>query len=181
MKTTIFYTVTFLAFLLTNSSMAMSKFILSFNCCSTDSVATFLNRKVRSQVILYQFSFQKTPLTGSNTNGDCEENPQHYYIWNRTPKVILLNELQKFKGAFFFYCELCIAHIVQLWCNNNVLLNCTTMNNKRRNSYQFSFSAINCTQPPVQLTDLLVIWMQHGDLKIFIKTHQHTEARNHFP
>jgi len=23
--------------------------------------------------------------------------------------------------------------------------------------------------------------MQHGDLKIFIVTHQHTEARNHFP
>jgi len=23
--------------------------------------------------------------------------------------------------------------------------------------------------------------MQHGDLKIFIMTHQHTEARNHFP
>jgi len=55
------------------------------------------------------------------------------------------------------------------------------MNNKRRNNYQFSFSAINCTQPPVQLTALLRIRMQHGDLKIFIKTHQHTEARNHFP
>jgi len=114
MKTTIFYTVTFLAFLLTNSSVAMSKFILSVNCCSIDSVARFLNRKVRSQVILDQFSFRKTPLTGSNTNGDCEENPQHYYIWNRVPKVILLNELQKFKGPFFFYCELCIGHIVQL-------------------------------------------------------------------
>jgi len=23
--------------------------------------------------------------------------------------------------------------------------------------------------------------MQHSDLKIFIMTHQHTEARNHFP
>jgi len=23
--------------------------------------------------------------------------------------------------------------------------------------------------------------MQHGDLKIFIMTHQHTEERNHFP
>jgi len=23
--------------------------------------------------------------------------------------------------------------------------------------------------------------MQHGDLKIFIMTHQHTEARNYFP
>jgi len=23
--------------------------------------------------------------------------------------------------------------------------------------------------------------MQHGDLKLFIMTHQHTEARNHFP
>jgi len=46
-----------------------------------------------------------SPLTGSNINGDCEENPQHYYyIWNRVPKAIPLNELQKFKGAFFLYC-----------------------------------------------------------------------------
>jgi len=53
-------------------------------------------------VILDQFQFPKTPLTGSNTNGNCEDNPQHYYyIWNRVPKVILLDKLQKFKGAFF--------------------------------------------------------------------------------
>jgi len=43
MKTTIFYAVTFLVFLLANSSMAMSKFILFVNCCSTDNVARFLN------------------------------------------------------------------------------------------------------------------------------------------
>jgi len=41
MKTTIFYMVTFLAFLLENSSMAMSQFILSVNCYSIDSVARF--------------------------------------------------------------------------------------------------------------------------------------------
>jgi len=81
--------------------MAMSKCILSVNGCSIDSVPRFLNRKVRSQVILDKFSIRKTPLTGSNTNGDCDENPQHYYIWNRVPKVILLNELQKFKGFLF--------------------------------------------------------------------------------
>ena len=46
MKTTIFYSVTFLDFLLANSSMAMSKFIVSVNRCSADSVARFLNRKV---------------------------------------------------------------------------------------------------------------------------------------
>jgi len=46
MKTTIFYIVTFRAFLLANSYMAMSKFIPSVNCCSIDSVARFLNRKV---------------------------------------------------------------------------------------------------------------------------------------
>ena len=46
MKTTTFYTVTFLAFLLGNSSMAMSKFISFVNCCSIDSVSRFLNRKV---------------------------------------------------------------------------------------------------------------------------------------
>jgi len=68
--------------------MAMSKFILSVNCCSLDSVARFLNRKALI-LILDQFLFRKTPLTGSNANGNCEENPQHYYyIWNRVPKVI---------------------------------------------------------------------------------------------
>ena len=46
MKTTIFYTATFLALLPANSSMAMSKFILSVNCCSIDRVARFLNHKV---------------------------------------------------------------------------------------------------------------------------------------
>jgi len=42
MKTTIFYTVTFHAFLLANSSMAVSKFILSVKCCSIDNVARFI-------------------------------------------------------------------------------------------------------------------------------------------
>jgi len=55
MKNTIFYTVTFLAFLLANSSMAMLKFILSVNCCSIDSETRFLNCKVGSQVVLDQF------------------------------------------------------------------------------------------------------------------------------
>ena len=45
MKTTTFYTVTFLALLPANSSIAMSKFILSVNC-SIDSVARFPNHKV---------------------------------------------------------------------------------------------------------------------------------------
>jgi len=44
----------------------------------------------------------------------------HYYyyyydILNRVPTVILLNKLQKFKGALFFlYCELYVGNIVQL-------------------------------------------------------------------
>jgi len=105
MKTIIFYTVTFLAFSLANSYMAMSKFIPSVNCCSIDSVARFINRKVLIldlKTILDQFQFRKTPLPGGNINGNREENPQHYsYIWNRVPKVVLLNKLQKFKGAFF--------------------------------------------------------------------------------
>jgi len=47
MKIRIFYTVTFLAFLLANSSMAMSKFIFSVKCYSTNSVARLPNRKVQ--------------------------------------------------------------------------------------------------------------------------------------
>jgi len=46
MKTTIFYTITFLAFLLANPSMAMSNFISSVSYCSIDSMAKFLNIKV---------------------------------------------------------------------------------------------------------------------------------------
>jgi len=46
MKTTSFYTVNFLAFLLANSSMVMSKFVVSVKCCSIDSVARFHNGKV---------------------------------------------------------------------------------------------------------------------------------------
>jgi len=38
MKTTIFYTVTFLAFLLGDYSMAVLTFILSVNCCSIAGV-----------------------------------------------------------------------------------------------------------------------------------------------
>jgi len=62
MKTTVFYTVTFLAFLLANSSMAMSEFILSVSCCSIDSVARFLNSKVLIldlKQFLISFSFEK--------------------------------------------------------------------------------------------------------------------------
>ena len=46
MKTTLFYTVTFMAFLLAISSMAMSKFISPVSCFLIDSMARFLNRKV---------------------------------------------------------------------------------------------------------------------------------------
>ena len=46
------------------------------------------------------------------------------------------------------------------------------MSNKRRKNYQYLFSGY---QPPVEPTGLLGIWMQHGDLKIFVMTHQHTE------
>jgi len=51
MKTTIFYTVTFLAFLLANSSVAMSKFISSVNWCSVDSMARFPHSGVASSKI----------------------------------------------------------------------------------------------------------------------------------
>jgi len=37
------------------------------------------------------------------------------------------------------------------------------------------------TQPPVQPTGLLGVWMEHGDVKNFIMTHQHAESRNNFP
>ena len=58
--------------------------------------------------------------------------------------------------------------IAQQWTTSDA----TTVN--------ISFSASNCTQPLVQVIGLLAIWMQHADLKIFIMTHQHSEARNHF-
>jgi len=39
-------------------------------------MARFLTARCSYQIlILDQFSFRKTPLTGSYTNGKCEENP----------------------------------------------------------------------------------------------------------
>jgi len=64
-------------------------------------------------------------------------------------------------------------------CDATITFFCTTMNNRWRTNYQYFF--FGCTQPPVQLTGLLGVWMRYGDLKIFIMTHQHTEARNNFP
>ena len=101
------------------------------------------------------------------------------YILNRVPKFILLNKLQKFNWASFstvnstsatpYNCDATITFFLtaQQWTSD-----ATTIN--------ISFSAINCAQPPIQLTSLDEIWMQHGDLKTFIMMHQHTEARNHF-
>ena len=94
-----------------------------------------------------------------------------------------MNELQKFKGPSFsdWYNNVncisatsynCVATITffliaQHWTTNDA----TTIN--------ISFSAINCTQPRVQLTGLLPvvlgIWMQHGDIKIFIVSHPRAE------
>jgi len=93
------------------SSMAISKFILSVNFCSIDSVARFLNRKVLIldlKQFLISFSFEKHLSQVATVTATV--NPQHYfYIWNRVPKVILLNKLQKFKEALFLYCELYIG------------------------------------------------------------------------
>ena len=104
MKTTIIYTVTFLAFSLANSSMAMSNLFIcqQFLCRQCGKISQPQGAHTRSQLILDQLYLRKTRLTGGNTNGNCEENPQHYYyIWNSVPKVILLNKLQNFKKAFF--------------------------------------------------------------------------------
>jgi len=48
MKTTIFHSVTFLAFTLANPSMAMSKFILSVNCYAIDSGKIFQPQGARN-------------------------------------------------------------------------------------------------------------------------------------
>jgi len=88
MKTAIFYTVTFLAFLLPDSSMAMSKFILSVNCCSIDRVARFLNRKV---LMLDQLCPARGPVEGfvrPSLGVLCSENIVH------TDNLSLFHNLQ---------------------------------------------------------------------------------------
>jgi len=61
MKTTIFYTVTFRAFLLANSSMAMSKFIifplLLYRQCG--KISQSQGARTRSYAFLISFSFEK--------------------------------------------------------------------------------------------------------------------------
>jgi len=42
---------------------------------------------------------------------------------------------QWLKTTALLNCELYIGNIVQLWCNNDVLLDCTAINNKWRNNY----------------------------------------------
>jgi len=58
--------------------------------------------------------------------------------------------------------------IAQQWITSDA----TTIN--------ISFSTVNYTQPPVQATGLLGVWIRHGDQKIFIMTHEHSDASNHF-
>ena len=102
MKTKIFFTVTFLAFLLANSSMAMSKFISSVNCCSIDSMARFLTARCSYQIlILDQFSFRKTPLTGSYTNGNCEEKPSIIIFGTEFPWLYFWINCKSSRGPCF--------------------------------------------------------------------------------
>jgi len=128
----------FLAFLLANPSMAMSKFISSVNYCSTDSMARFLNRKVLIldlKRFLISLSFEKHLSQAAALKAIVrtirsiitifETEFQRLYFWKNCQSV-------------FLYCELYIGNMVWLWCNNNVLRNCTTMN-KRRNNYQYFF------------------------------------------
>ena len=103
-ENTIFYTVTFLALLLANSSMAMLKFIKSVSCCSTGSMARFLNRKV---LILILISGSWSVLVSKNSS----HRYQHYrQLWGKSAALLqflegsshnyslLLNKLQKFQG-----------------------------------------------------------------------------------
>ena len=160
----------------------MSKFISSVNCCSMDSIARFLNHKVlKLRQFLISFSFAKllsqvAALTAivrkirSNITVFGTELPR-LYIWincksSRGPSFSTVN----CTSATSYNCHATITLFsIAQWTTSDA----TTIN--------ISFLAINCTQPRVQLTGLLGIWMQHGDLKIFIMTHQHTEGRNHFP
>ena len=182
MKTTIYYTVTFLAYLLANSSMA--KFISSVNCCSVESVARFLKRKVLIldlKQFLIRFIFEKllsqpatlTPIVRkicSIITIFGTEFPRLYFWINCRNSTGPSFSTVNCTSATSYNCDATITFflIAQQWTTSDA----TPIN--------ISFSVV-CSQPPVQLTGLLRIWMQYGDLKIFIMTHQHTEARNNFP
>ena len=161
----------------------MSKFILSVNCCFIDSVARFLNRNVLIldlKQFLISFSFEKL-LTGSNTNSNCEETPQHYYyIWNRLPKVILLNKLQNVKAPSFYtvYCTSATSHN----CDATItFFNCTTVNNRRRKNYQYLFSGYQLHS--TSCTTNWPTWNLNAKRwsKDFLNDASTYWARNHFP
>ena len=79
---------------------------------------------------------------------------QAFHTSKKKPKVLKKARIskpgfKKAKLATLQYCEQYIGNIVLLWYNNNVLLNCTIMNNKWRNNYQYFLfrylQATSCT------------------------------------
>jgi len=99
MKTTIFYTVTFLALLLANSSMAMSKFILSVNCWSIDCIATAQTVKVKTRV-------HSKPGTRSTWQPRHQLTPQTWCVQQRLIasclKLETLHLLRSEHGTFLY-------------------------------------------------------------------------------
>jgi len=165
--------------------MTMSRFISSGNCCSTETVCQDFSSArcyARSYVILVSFNSEKhlsqvATLTVivrkiCSIISKFETEFQRFYIWiycksSRRPSFSIVN----CTSATSYNCDttLTVFLTAQQWTTSDA----TTIN--------ISFSTINCAQPPIQQTDLLGIWMQYGDLKIFKMTHQQTEARNRFP
>jgi len=86
---------------------------------------------------------KKAQKEGTRKSSKQPANPQKTrQIRGKTARLATL--LQKFKGAFFLYCELYIGNIIPLappgyaYGNNN-FRDCTTTDNKRRNNYQYCF------------------------------------------
>ena len=95
---------------------------------------------------LISFSFEKLLSQVVTLTAIVKKIRSIVYIWNRVPKVILLNKLQMFKGAFFFYCELQPTSATSYSCDVTITFFLIAQ--------QLHSPA---TQSPVQLTGLLGI------------------------
>ena len=147
-----------------------------------DNLARFLNRKVLILDIkqfLVSFSFEKllsqvatltaivTKIRSIITMLGTEFPRLHFWLKCKSSRGPSFSTVSC-TSATSYNCDVTITFflIAQQWTASDAT------------THQYFFFGY---QPPVQLTGLLGIWMQHGDLKIFIMMHQHIEARNHLP
>ena len=160
-----------------NSLLAMSKFISSLNRCSVDGMAGFCNRKVPMpdfQQFLISFSFEKLLSRVATLTA----------IVGKINSIITIFGTEFPRLYFWINCKSSRGPSFSIViCTSTTSYNCDatiTFFLIVHWNYQF-FSAINCAQPPAQLTGLLGTWMQRGDLNNFHNDSSTYWSKKSFP